>query len=278
LNVRNEIVALLSSGIRFGTLVKPFVAIGLTAVALLYINEEFFMPHAYAKINFLKDLHSDEDAHRNQERNVQSLEVENGGRLIFHSFNTAKKSFFDVYWVKSVEEIFKIKYLYPAENGARGEFIDYFQRAPDGEFALSESFDKKEFPDMQFDPNNLRQSMIDPRQEPISELFHRYSPFKKRLTDFQARASTNFYNKLVIPWLCFLAAIGPIPYCFRYTRQLPIFMIYLVSMMTLVSFYLIMNSALLFGENQVFSPFAAIVLPFGLYFGAIYTKYKSFIS
>lgn len=275
LNIRNEIVALMSSGVKLKRLMRPFIFVALSLVALMYVNEQFFQPIAFRHINFLKDKHMDDNTHLDLERNIQSLEVEDGGELVYHGYDSARESFFDVYWIKDINEIFRIKYLYPHEGIPRGRFVDHFERSQDGELLLVESEETHDFHSMRFHPDRLRQSIVNPRQESITSLWQHLPSKQTALDDTGARTLTSFYHKLLMPWLCLLAIIGPAPYCLRFTRELPVFMIYLVSMITLVTFYLIMNSAMIIGENQVFPPFIAIGLPFaayGAFFGWKYWK------
>ncbi len=147
------------------------------------------------------------------------------------------------------------------------------QETRGGELLLAESFETKDFPLMRFNPKKLRQSIINPREESITSLWEHLPKAQEKLTDTKARALTSFYHKLVMPWLCLLAVIGPAPWCLKFTRQLPVFLIYLVSMITMVTYYLIMNSAIIIGENQVFPPIIAIGLPFSLYFFFFSWKY-----
>ncbi len=81
LNVHNEIVALMSTGVKLKRLMRPFILVGLFFVALLYINEQFFLPAAYSRINFLKDKHNDDEARQDQYKNIQNLEVIDKGQI-----------------------------------------------------------------------------------------------------------------------------------------------------------------------------------------------------
>jgi len=273
LNIRNEVVALMSSGVKLKRLMRPFIWVALSLVALMYVNEQFFQPTAFRHINLLKDKHMDDNTHLDLERNIQSLEVEDGGELIYHGYDSARKSFFDVYWLKGIDEIYRIKYLYPHEGNPRGKFVDHFVRSPDGEMLLAESEETHDFLHMRFHPDRLRQSIVDPRQESLTTLLRHLPSGQTDLDDTEARTLTAFYHKMLMPWLCLLAIIGPAPFCFRFTRQLPVFLIYLVSMITLVTFYLIMNSAMILGENQVFPPLIAIGAPFAAYSAFFGWKY-----
>jgi lipopolysaccharide export system permease protein len=273
LNVRNEIVALMSSGVKLKRLMRPFILVSLFFVGVLYVNEQFFLPPAYRQINFLKDKHNDDETREDQYKNIQSLEVIDKGQIIYHGYDNARKSFFDVYWIISLDDIYRIKYLFPYEGVPRGKFVDHFTRNEQEELLLSDTHETLDFPRMRFNPKKLRQSIINPREESITSLWDHLPPAQEKFTDAKATTLTSFYHKLVMPWLCLLAVIGPAPWCLKFTRQLPVFLIYLVSMLTMVTYYLIMNSAIIIGENQVFSPIIAIGLPFSLYFFFFSWKY-----
>ena len=53
LNIHNELVALMASGIKLKTLLKPFVLIGLFFVLLVYLNTEVLLPKALKNIKMI---------------------------------------------------------------------------------------------------------------------------------------------------------------------------------------------------------------------------------
>lgn len=275
LNVHNELVALMSSGISLRTLMRPFLLVGFLFTLLLYLNTQFFLPDALKSIRHIQDAHS--RLKRGQEnQQVQYLVLEDHTRLLFQSYDSANDSFYDAYWIRSIDDIYRIKNLFPNFNSSSfgingtpsGRFVEHFTRNPSGALIETESFKEKSFPDLHFNQKSLFETITPIEEESITKLINQElkTDSEDELTEKEARRLTALYYKLVMPWLCLLAIIGPAPYCLRFTRQLPIFFIYAISIFALVGFYLVMESAALLGERQVFQPSLAIGVPFSLCF------------
>ena len=100
----------------------------------------------------------------------------------------------------------------------------------------------------------------------LSALQQKLSALQAIFSEKEARLVTTYYYKLAIPWLCLLAIIAPAPFCIAFNRALPQFFIYALSLFGLVTFYLIMNAAMILGERQVMAPALAIWIPFAIFF------------
>ncbi len=262
-NIRNELVALMASGVSIKRLMRPLISIGILCTLLLYLSEEFLLPFAYERINFLKDKYQTEKEVKATSRNIRSLAVQGQGLFLYHNFDAHKRAFFDAFWIRSNKEIYRIKYLHPFEEPFIGYYVDHFTRNEDQEIVLVNSYESKIFPKMRFTERDLRRSTILPEQEKLSHLAR--VAFEPQTKEAKAEARAALYHKLVMPLLALLAVMAPAPYCLRFTRSLPIFKIYLVSMLVMFTFYLIMNAALILGEANVLPPALAIFVPFGLY-------------
>lgn len=84
-----------------------------------------------------------------------------------------------------------------------------------------------------------------------------------------------FFYKAFIPFISFLAVLGPAPYCLRFGRTLPVFLIYGISLFVFVSFFTIARASIIIGESQVLPPLIAmgtIPLVFFLSIGWKYAK------
>src|SRR5688500_15371327 len=55
LNQNNELVAMVASGIKMTTLLRPFLIIGLFFTLLMYLNNEYLLPVAARQIKYLED-------------------------------------------------------------------------------------------------------------------------------------------------------------------------------------------------------------------------------
>lgn len=269
LNVNNELVALMSSGISLHKLMRPFLILGLFFTCLMYANTQTFLPGAMTDLKRIHDTRKSLKHKNDRELSVQYLALEDNSTIIFQNYNTAEQRFFDAYWIRSIDDIYRIKYLYPQfENSTSpvGLLVDHLKRNSNNELVVTESSERMEFPIIQFNKETLFETIMQPDEHSVTELWEKLPQAKDDLSEKEAELLSTFYRKLAMPWLCFLAVIAPAPLCMRFTRHLPVFLIYSLSIFGLVAFYLIMNSAALLGEKQVINPFFAIWTPFALFF------------
>ena len=110
LNAYNELVALMASGITLKRLLLPFVAFGLSLTALTYFNMEVLQPMV-VKYNTQLD-HSRAKAKQKKYQLVQQVVLEDGSSLIFQKYDSATQAFFDAYWVRSIDDIYRIRHLF----------------------------------------------------------------------------------------------------------------------------------------------------------------------
>lgn len=274
LNVRNELIALLSSGIRLHILLRPFLLFSLLCTFILYANSEFLLPGVYKNKRLLEDAHFKEKYKKEKNRDIHHILLEDGSVIIYNNYVESERAFHDLYWIYSFDKVLRMKKFFPFEKVPYGQFIDEFQRRENGELDHVQSWERKKFQDKYFDRKTIKESTIRPSEISFSQLFKKY--FKRTSNQKkQALIDTSFYYRLFMPWLCLLVFIGPAPYCLQFTRSLPTFSIYVCGMLVTVSFYLIIHAALILSEHEVIAPFLAIGLPFaGLltYFGWRYVK------
>jgi lipopolysaccharide export system permease protein len=199
--------------------------------------------------------------------------LENESLIIFKDYDVLEERFVDAYWIRSFDDILRMKYLYPFKNIPEGEFVDHLQRDSEGKLNVKASQPSQIFPDIHFNSSQLTESLTQPLDLSMSALKDKLPYDSKNLSEKEAQILSVFFYKITIPWLCLLAVIGPAPYCIRFTRQLPIFFIYALSIFGLVAFYLIMDAALILGSRQVLQPSIAIFGPFLLCFGFFSMRY-----
>lgn len=264
LNTHNELVALMASGIKLKRLLLPFVVFGLALTALIYLNTEVLQPMAL-KYNTKLD-HSRAKAKQKKHLSIRQLVLEDNTPLIFQEYDTAAKEFFDAYWVRSIDDLYRIQQLSPYTEVPTGKFVDHLQRNAEGLLVLTESFPEKTFPDMHFNKQQLLDSVTLPDAQSLSDLKEKLPSHGNELSEKEAQLLTTYYYKLALPWLCLLAVLAPTPFCIRFSRTLPVFFIYALSIFGLVAFYLVMDATVVLGERQMFNPALAIWVPFASFF------------
>lgn len=268
LNVHNELIALMSSGISMRTLMRPFVFLGLFCTFLMYLNIEIILPIAMKELKLIDDRRELQKAKHRQKAAAQHLSLEDESTVIFQRYDSSQNFFFDAYWIRSIDDVYRIKYLYPnnltEDRIPTGKFVDHLVRDAQGQLVVMETLDTKAFPNMRFNDQILLETITSPEEESLSELWNKLPEAKPILNEKESRILSAFYQKLAMPWLCLLAIMGAAPFCVRITRNLPIFFIYAGSIFGLVAVYLILDAAVLLGERQALAPFWAIWPVFAL--------------
>lgn len=266
LNTHNELVALMSCGISLRTLMRPFVLVGLLCTIVMYINVEYLSPLALKELKHIDDTRSSKKRKTDPDASVRHIALEDHSTIVFQSFDTVQERFFDAYWIRSIDDIYRIKYLFPylETPGAKpvGHFIDHLKRNSRGELVAVETFNTKILPDIHFNKQTLFETITPPDEQAVSTLWGKLPKAKQIASEKEAQVLSAFYEKLLLPWFCLFAIMGPAPFCLRSTRNLPMFFIYAGCIFGLVAFDVIMEAGVLLGKRQALSPFWAIWPPF----------------
>jgi len=273
LNARNELVALLASGIKLQTLLRPFVCIGLLFTLLLYLNEDLLIPMALKKIKSIDSSHTSARNNTNDHPSVQHVALEDKSMILFQHYNSQEQFFFDAYWIRSIDDIYRIKYLYPYSDVPVGHYVDHLHRSHSQALTPKESFTLKSFPEMIFNKASLLETLALPEEYTLTELRDKAPSHHNLLSAKESQIVTTFNYRLAMPWLALLAIIGPAPFCLRFTRHLPTFFIYCASIFGLIGFYLVMDAASILGKRQVIHPLWAIWPPFTIMFTYLVWKF-----
>ncbi len=278
LNTHNELVALMASGVKLKKLLRPFLFLALVATALLYLNTQILVPHAMRQLKQLNETRSLTKVRNQNIGRVYSIVLEDGSTVLYQNYDSTQKYFFDAYWIRSLDEIYRIKFLYPYAQVPTGHFVDILKRDKGGNLIVIASPKEKVFPAMKFNKQTLFESMTLPEEQSYTDLWTKIPSLESIKSEKQAQMVTSFYFKLAMPWLSFLAVIAVAPFCVRFSRYQPLFFIYAFSIFGLVSFQIVMDSAMVLGERQVLSPHLAVwppFLTFLLFFGYRYTRIRT---
>lgn len=264
LNTNNELVALMASGLKLKRLLLPFIAFGLFFTSLMYFNAEVLQPMAL-KYNTKLD-HSRAKAKQKKNRSAQSLVLEDRSTLVYQSYDPDTKEFYDAYWIRSINDIYRIRSLNPHVTPPLGKDVEHLQRNNEEQLVMTESLKEKSFSDMIFKGEKLLENTVVTDVHSISSLKDNLPEHDLPLSEKEAQLVTSFHYKMALPWLCLLAVIAPAPLCLRFSRSLPVFFIYALSVFGLVAFYLVMEASVVLGERQMTAPAVAIWLPFAAFF------------
>lgn len=261
-NSHNELIALLASGINIRKLLKPFIVLGLLMVALMYVNTQYWMPYAMEQTNHIDQKHRKEKNKLNKITAVQNIVLKDGSTILFQNYDMLDKALVDVYWVRSIDNIYRIQTLYPYANPPLGKQVEELKRGNQGQLKFLGSHDELSFQDMRFHKKDLFQGIIDPEDLSLTALWRKMPEYNKATNEKEAQVVSAFYHKMLMPWLCLLAVIAPAPFCVRFSRNIPLFFIYALGLFGLVAFYLVTDATLILGKRQIFDPVFAILVPF----------------
>lgn len=267
LNTRNELVALMASGIRLKRILLPFVVFGFMCTAIVYFNTEVLQPQTVLYRKHFDQSRAQAKQKKHERLFVQQLALEDGSSVVFQSYDNANERFLDAYWIRSIDDIYRIHYLFPYTTVPTGQGIEHLQRNPQMELVITEFETEKSFPEMVFNKKTLLDTVTPPSGQSLSTLKEKLPLNTEQLSDKEAELLTTYYYKLALPWLCLLAVIAPAPFCVRFSRTLPVFFIYALGLFGLFAIYVIMDSAAVLAERQVIPPAIAIWGPFGVFFG-----------
>lgn len=263
LNVHNELIALMASGLPLKRLLKPFLLFGFLLTFVLYLNVEYFLPRAMEYHRVIEDAHFIEKYKSNKNTSLHSISLNDGSMFLYHYYDSIKDTFHDVYWLRTIDDMFHMKSLVFKDKQHEGRFVNHLLRTSTGELISTEAYPEMTFPNLHISKKALSESTLSPQSLPFSKLWRSMISFTIS-HDKQAQIATAFYYKLAMPWLAMLAFLAPATFCLKFTRQLPVFFIYLGSIVGMVAFYLIMHAAFILGEYQTLIPLAAIFVPFAL--------------
>jgi lipopolysaccharide export system permease protein len=262
LSAHSELVAMMASGMKLKTLLRPFIIVGLLGTAFLYLNTEFLIPSALSDLRHMADKHASKRKKQVKNMAVEHVTLEDDTILLYQKYDTSLNYFSDAFWVKSSKDIYKIQSLYPESNVAIGKKVIHLVRDASDEFVQKEIFEVRQFPEIRFNRKSLLDTITPMEEFSISTLYKKL-PRKDILSEKESQVLATYYQKLAMPWFCLIAVIAPAPFCIRFSRNLPIFFIYAFGIFGLVAFYLIIDAAVVLGERQVLSPAWAIWAPFG---------------
>jgi lipopolysaccharide export system permease protein len=278
INAKGELVALQASGIPLKRLMRPFFIAATLCALFNFLSAEFFLPSSLNFLDKFRELHFKHSYRGHRKEPIHILPLKDGSKLIYQSEDKDKNSFFDVFWVRSIDDLWRMKMLSADPDNPVGKYVDHLKRTLDGNLEKVESFETYRFGNFKWQPDLSGKGMIPLENRKMTELL-RLLKEKRKTTAFEyPQVLTHLLFKCTIPLLSFLVIIGAAPFCIRYSRNLLVFFTYAVALFSFVAFFAFMDAAVILGENHVLSPFTAILLPILLLFFGFSFKYRKTIG
>lgn len=261
LNTNKELIAFQSAGIRLKKLLGPLFMIGsLCALFNLTINQ-FVVPSSLNFIDKFYDAHLRHSFRGNRSEPLHVMHLDDHSKLIYQYYDHAREAFFDVIWIKSPDDLWRMRYLKIDPEHPQGQWVDHLTRNKDGSFEKNRSFANLIFRDLEWSQDMPRKGYIPFENRSITELWG----LKKELFfsnyDHQ-EILTQLLFKLTMPFLAILVIIVIAPYCIIHSQNLPQFFIYACGIFSFVAFIALMDAAVILGESDTVSPYVAILSPF----------------
>lgn len=277
MNTRGELIALLSSGVAARKVLRPFFYLGLLCAFFNLASSEFLLPSSLNFLDQFREKHF-KHSHRGQRKEpVHVLPLKDKSKIIYQTEDKEKKLFLDVFWVRSVDEIWRMQSLSTDPENPVGNYVDHLKRDSQGNFEKAESFEHYRFAKFKWQPDPTGKGSIPLENRKISDLMKMLVQKTKTTAYEYPQVLTHFLFKMAMPFLSLLVIIAGAPLCLRHSRNLPIFFTYAIALFGFIAFFALMDAAVILGETLVISPYIAVLLPFFACWSIFGIKYRKTI-
>jgi len=260
LNQRHELLALQSAGIGIKKILRPLFLFAALCSLFNYVSTEWILPKAMNYIDTFHYAHFRHSVRGNRKEPVHVVYLQDHSKLLYQKYDPAKEEFFDLFWVRSADEIWRIRSL---NIHLSGSYVDRLERNKEGYFEKKESFPTFDFQEMHWNLAKEAQKKVPIENMSPSQLYKLYR--QTFSTDYQkAEILTYLTFKILLPLFPLLTLLGIAPWCVQYSRTRTPFFLYALSLFSLLAFYVFLDAATILGANRILSPFWVIFAPFAL--------------
>lgn len=256
LNAKRELVALQMAGLSSQALLTPLFVFAAVLSCACYSNQQWVAPEAKIASQEFRQAH----AKKKKEHPLYAQTLEDGSQVIFQRFYKEKKELFDLFWVRSSQDIWYIKELQIGSFPFVGHAVDHFTRDATQLLQKEESFVWKEFPELSGQIKTSLQPLIPIEHRPLSTLLQQ-AKIKSR---DQPSIVSHLHYKLALPLLPFLILFAISPVALRFSRTLSPFWTTACSLFALLGYIVFLEGLVILGENQILPAAWAIWSTFGL--------------
>lgn len=257
-----ELVALQSSGISLKKIARPLILLCGLCTLFNYLSFEFFLPSSLNFLDRFREKHFKHARRGARSEPVHALYLKDGSKIIYQTKDAQNNLFFDVFWVRSSDDIWRMKTLTTDPENPIGAFVDHIQRNKQGNLVKSESYESYAFSPFKWQPDLAGKGYVPIENRKISELVQLLNSKKRTTAVERPQILSYLLYKCAMPLLPLLSLFAIFPYCVRYSRTTPMFLIYTLAIFSFVTFGAIMDAAVILGENNVLPPMAAVLGPF----------------
>ncbi len=279
LNIHREAVALLAGGISAKRILVPLWYVAVLATLALYANAQWLSPSAASLVQKYRERQLQEKIGYQEKHPVHEILLKDGSRLLYTRFDRQAGDLFEVFWLKTFDDIYRIKtlHLHPGLPPS-GDYVDHLVRNQERVLIKSESSDTYLFEMMPPPKNSWTAITLAPKDLSLSAVWkYPFPHLDAMLSDDEAQAFAAFYHKIFFPLATFLSLMGLAPFALRFGRNFHSFPIYALGIFSLVGFSTIMDAANILGATQVFPPFVALAVPTAaafVIFGGLFVRWR----
>jgi lipopolysaccharide export system permease protein len=272
LNAHGELIALQASGLSVKKILRPFFFIALLCTLFNLASSQWLLPSSLNFLDRFRVQHFKHSERGHRKEPVHVILLKDRSKIVYQMEDKEKRLFLDVFWIRSVDEIWRIQSLCNNPDNPVGFYVDHLQRNNTGSFEKVESFDQYHFAKFRWQPSPTGKGYIPLENRKISELFGLLIKKEKTTAYEYPQVLTHFLFKAAMPFLSLLVVTAGAPFCLRHSRNLPLFFTYAIALFSFIAFFALMDAAVILGENCIISPYAAILLPFFLCWAAFIPK------
>ncbi|MDP1835944.1 MAG: LptF/LptG family permease [Chlamydiales bacterium] len=258
-NLRQEIMAMRAAGVTFMKLLTPLVWVGTAATFAIYLSTQFLVPASMQWISKMEDTYSIQNSHGSRQI-VHKMVLADGSRLLYLYYDRARNQFVKNYWIRSLDDVYRINYLDPDTTPPTGYAVERLARDDTG--ALVPVATYADLPlDMKLNPDEVTETITMPSERSLTQLWSRLPHSSDNISYEQAQTEAAFYKKLAMPWLCLIALLAPAPFCVAHRRPLRVFYVFAGSLFGLFTLFIILSVGYTLTQSQLMSPIIAIIAP-----------------
>ncbi len=278
LEQRRELLAFQASGLSSRTILRPLLLFAWLIALLLFASEEYLMSKAWRGIQKFETAHLHRSGKSKKKEPIHILHLKDHSLLAYQKYLFDRECLFDVLWVVSKSEVWKIKYLKPDPVCPQGYFVEHIlmgDPTKDGGAQVSrESFEERSFPELHWKEELNKRGYTTLQAEPLSRLV-RIVQDKKSLSELERQeAMTQLMLRCSMPFFCPLLLLGISSSCMRYRRGGSVLLIATISLFSLIACFFILDAATILSETAIVSPSLAIGLPMLMVTGICLWRYQ----
>jgi lipopolysaccharide export system permease protein len=275
LNIKHEWMVLQVTGLRTRRLLRPFFVMAIFCSLFNWANFQYLLPtslHAIEQFHVKNFKHS----HRAQRQELMHiLKLKDRSKLLYQSYDAQKEGFFDVLWIRSVDDIWRIKFLNADPAKPIGHYVDHLTRNKEGFLEKKDSYEHCLLTDLKWDLKAMGDGIIPFENLSIKALWKQLGQ-KSPATQYETpKILSQLFFKLATPFSLLIVVIAVIPWCISFSRYLNTFIIYAAGLFGLLAFYMLLDTVVILGEHNVVHPAFAVLSPFvicGLIFSRRFLK------